>query len=254
MKTIIPCSITFFLALPLVILVHCSVGFSQIPNPALVGYFHNWNTINAPYIQLTSIDNRYNVIEVAFAIPKIGTDYNMEFTPDQVSQATFISQIQTLQAQGKKVLISIGGATATVKLDNIAERDTFISSMNNIINTYGFDGIDIDLEGSSISVSGGTIDSPTDSSIIHLIDAIEQMMTDYHTANGKKLLLTMAPETAFVQGGQSAYGGIWGAYLPIVHALRDSIDILQVQLYNSGTMFGIDGNIYSQGTSDLSLQ
>ena len=61
----------------------------------------------------------------------------------------------------------------------------------------------------------------------------------------------MAPETAFVQGGMSAYNGIWGAYLPLINALRDSIDLLQVQLYNSGTMFGIDSKIYSQATADF---
>jgi chitinase len=42
----------------------------------------------------------------------------------------------------------------------------------------------------------------------------------------------MAPETAFVQGGMSAFTGIWGAYLPVIHALRDSLDMLNVQLYN----------------------
>ncbi|MBK7382020.1 MAG: hypothetical protein IPI81_01605 [Flavobacteriales bacterium] len=46
-------------------------------------------------------------------------------------------------------------------------------------------------------------------------------------------------------------GGIWGAYLPLIHALRDRIDILQVQLYNSGSMYGIDGGIYAQGTADF---
>jgi chitinase len=61
----------------------------------------------------------------------------------------------------------------------------------------------------------------------------------------------MAPETAYVQGGQSAFGGIWGGYLPIIEGLKDSIDILQVQLYNSGSMYGIDGSIYSQGTADF---
>ena len=76
-------------------------------------------------------------------------------------------------------------------------------------------------------------------------------MGNYYTANNKRLLLTIAPETAFVQGGMSAYGGIWGAYLPIIHALRDSIEILHVQLYNSGSMYGIDGNIYTQGSSDF---
>ncbi|MFZ7168292.1 MAG: T9SS type A sorting domain-containing protein, partial [Bacteroidota bacterium] len=49
----------------------------------------------------------------------------------------------------------------------------------------------------------------------------------------------------------SAFGSIWGAYLPVIDALRDSLEILHVQLYNSGTMFGIDGNIYTQGTADF---
>jgi hypothetical protein len=52
-------------------------------------------------------------------------------------------------------------------------------------------------------------------------------------------------------GQAGAYGGIWGAYLPIIDALRDRLDILQVQLYNSGSMYGIDGGIYTQGTADF---
>lgn len=228
-----------------------SVAWSQIPQPALVGYFQNWQSVNAPYVQLDQIDSRYNVVEVAFAIPQSGTDYLMEFIPDQVSQATFITQIQTLQSQGRKVLLSIGGATAQVSLSNTMERDSFISSMTQLLVTYPFDGIDLDLEGSSVSVSGGTISTPTDLPIIYLIDAVKQIMDNYRSLYNRKLLLTMAPETAYVQGGQSAYGGLWGAYLPIIHALRDSIDLLQVQLYNSGSMYGIDGGIYTQGTADF---
>lgn len=145
----------------------------------------------------------------------------------------------------------MGGATAPISLSNITERDTFVSTMNSIINFYGFDGIDIDFEGGSLSTAGGSISSPVDAPIINLIDAIKQIMSDYYVSHNKKLMLTMAPETAFVQGGQSAYGGMWGAYLPVIDALRDSLDILQVQLYNSGSMLGVDGNIYSQGTADF---
>lgn len=224
---------------------------AQIPSPALIGYWHNWNDFNAPYLPLTSVDQRYNVVAVSFAIPETGTDFRMTFVPDQVTPAVLLSQIEQLQSQGRKVLISIGGATAHVSLDNIAERDTFIATMNSIINQYGFDGIDIDLEGSSVSVTGGTIANPVDAKIIHLIDAVKQITSDYHSANQKKMILTMAPETAFVQGGMSAFGGIWGAYLPIIHALRDSLDMLQVQLYNSGTMYGINGGVYTQGTADF---
>ncbi|MFZ7113893.1 MAG: glycosyl hydrolase family 18 protein [Bacteroidota bacterium] len=239
------------LNLTFVLLLSTVLSAAQIPNPALVGYWQNWNDGNAPYIQLDEIDSRYNVIEVSFAVPQAGTDYKMEFIPDQVSQPVLITQIQSLQGLGKKVLISIGGATAPVSLDNISERDTFVATMNAIINTYGFDGIDIDLEGNSLSTTGGTIANPVDAHVINLIDAIKQIMSDFYSAHNKRLLLTMAPETAFVHGGQSAYGGIWGAYLPVINALRDSIEILQVQLYNSGSMFGIDGNIYTQGTADF---
>lgn len=235
----------------LLFLVASIIATAQNPNPALIGYWQNWYSASAPYIQLNQVDSRYNIVDIAFAIPQAGTDYNMEFIPYQVSPAVLVSQIQTLQAQGKKVIISVGGATAPVSLDNITERDTFITSMNNIITSFGFDGIDIDLEGSSVSVSGGTISNPTDAKIINLIYAIKQLMADYYAANNKRLILTMAPETAFVQGGMSAYGGIWGAYLPVIHALRDSIEILNVQLYNSGSMYGIDGGIYTQGTADF---
>lgn len=224
-----------------------------MPSPALVGYWHNWNTVSAPYVQLDEVDARYNVVDVAFAVPKVGTDYNMIFIPYGATESNFIKQIQNLQSQGKKVLISVGGANDPISLDNKKERDIFISSMLSIINTYGFDGIDLDLEGASLILSGGTISNPIDSSIVNLIYAIKEIMNTYHISHGKKLLLTMAPETAFVQGGMSGYGSIWGAYLPIIHALKDSLDLLHVQLYNSGSMNGLDGKTYNQGTCDFIL-
>ncbi len=224
---------------------------AQDPSPALVGYWHNWNDLAAPYLELDQIDPRYNVIEVAFAEPAVGTTYDMQFTPSGTVPSTFITQVAAHQAAGRKVLISIGGANATVHLNSDAERDQFVASMMGIIGDHGFDGIDIDLEGSSVSITGGTIATPVDGTIVRLIEAVQAIMVQHRAATGNKLFLTMAPETAFVQGGQSAFGGIWGAYLPIIHALRDSIDILQVQLYNSGSMYGIDGGIYAQGTADF---
>ena len=229
-----------------------NVAKSQMPNPALIGYWHNWNDVSAPYIQLDAIDNRYNVIEIAFAIPTSASDMTMLFTPNVVSQNALISKIQSLQSQGKKILLSVGGANATIDLTTTANKNSFVSSMTALINTYGFDGIDIDIEnGNSILVNGGSIASPGNIAQVNLIDAIKQIMANYRTSHPQKLLLTMAPETAYVQGGQSAFGNIWGGYLPIIHGLRDSLDLLQVQLYNSGTMYGIDANIYTQGTADF---
>ncbi len=235
------------------IIILCAVAWAQAqaPNPALVGYWQNWNDFNSPYIPLDQTDSRYNYVVVSFATPKFGTDYQMQFSPEQVSPTVFASQIQTLQSQGRKVSISVGGANDPVSLDNETERDSFISSMIHILNVYNFDGLDIDLEGSSIAVTGGSIADPVDAKIIHLIEAVKEIMGNYHATHGRRLLLTMAPETAFVQGGMSAYSNIWGAYLPVIHALRDSMEILYVQLYNSGTMYGIDGGIYGQGSADF---
>jgi len=225
--------------------------YAQSPSPALVGYWQNWSDPAAPYFPLGEVDSRYNMVDVAFAVPETGTDYQMKFVPDRGTQAEFIQQIQTLQALGTKVNISIGGANAHPSLDNDSERDAFISSMGAIINTYGFDGLDIDLEGSSLAVHGGTINNPVDVPVINLIYAIKQIMANYHVLHAKKLILTMAPETAFVQGGLAAYTGLWGAYLPVIQALRDSLDILHVQLYNSGGTFGLNFVEYYQSTADF---
>lgn len=225
---------------------------AQLPNPALVGYWHNWNDGNAPYIDIDAVDARYNVITVAFAIPTSNTDMTMLFAPDRGTVQQFKQRIQNVQATGKKVILSVGGATATIDLTTTVNRDAFVTSIGTILTTYGFDGLDIDIEhGNSIYVNGGTIANPQSAAQINLIEAIRTIMANYRTANNRKLILTFAPETAYIQGGMSGYGSIWGGYLPIVDALRDSLDLIHVQLYNSGTMYGVDNQIYTQGTADF---
>ncbi len=220
-------------------------------NPVLIGYWHNWNDSSAPYIPLNQVDSRYSVICVSFAVPNSPSDMNMNFTPDGVSQSTFIAQVQTLQSQGKKVLLSIGGANTSVSLNNTNNRDVFVNSMSSLLTTYGFDGIDIDIEHGNSILASGTIANPTSVDVINLIAAINQIKTNYYATFNRNMMLTFAPETAYVHGGMSAFGGIWGGYLPLLDALRNDLDYVHVQLYNSGSMYGIDGNIYNQGTSDF---
>ena len=235
------------LSLPLTI----NVFAATAQNHDLIGYWQNWNDGNAPYIELADVDPRYTIIEVAFAEPVAGTTFDMIFAPAETDAATFIADVAALQAIGRKVLISIGGANATVRLNTESERDQFVASMLGIMGTYGFDGMDLDLEGTSVNISGGVITSPSDVTIINLIAAVHSIADAFEIQQGHRMMLTMAPETAYVQGGQSAYGGIWGAYLPIIDALWTRMDVLQVQLYNSGSMFGIDGAVYEQGTADF---
>ena len=224
-------------------------SFAQ--NPVLIGYWQNWNDANAPYISLGLTDTRYNVVCVSFAVPTSPSDMNMQFVPEGVTQNEFVNQIQTLKNQGRKVLLSIGGANTSISLPNVASKNAFVNSMNLLLETYPFDGIDIDIEHGNTILASGSIQNPTSPDCINLIEAIQEIKAHYFTIYNQTMMLTFAPETAYVQGGMSAYGGIWGGYLPILDALRNDINYLHVQLYNSGTVYGIDANIYTQGTADF---
>lgn len=225
---------------------------AQMPSGRiLAGYYHNWNTASAPHIPLNQSHTAYNLIHVAFATPVPGTLYKMEFNPVMYNPLNFRTQIQSVQATGKKVFISLGGGLHPVRMVNQTQQDTFVNTMSGILDYYGFDGIDIDFEGSSLLAIGNNINQPADSGAHYLIRAIRQLMGRHRTMYQRKLGLTMAPETAFVQGGMAAYGGIWGAYLPVIQALRDSLDLMQVQLYNSGTMPALNGQNYAAGTADF---
>ncbi|MBN8465361.1 fibronectin type III domain-containing protein [Corallococcus exiguus] len=215
----------------------------------LVGYWHNFDN-GSTNIRLRDVSSKFNVIQVAFAEPVTGAPSGtMGFTPYNATVAEFKADIATLKAQGRKVLISLGGANGTIHLDDAASRQAFVTSMQGLVNTYGFDGLDLDLEGASLSLNGGDTDfrNPTTPRIQNLIAGTRQLLND----NGAGFLLTMAPETAYVQGGYAAYGGPWGAYLPVIHALRDRLTYLHVQHYNTGTVMGLDGRAYAQSTPDF---
>lgn len=220
-------------------------------NAALIGYWQNWGGGAAPYLSLSEVDNRYNIINIAFALPRKGTNYDMAFEPQFTSSFDLKDEIFSLQKKRKKILISLGGGTSKVRISNGWEKKIFVQSMCNIIEAYQFDGMDLDLEGYSLYNYGGTIDNPLNAETNYLIKGVQEIMAIYHNKHGKKMMLTMAPETAMVQGGQRSFIGAWGAYLPVINALRDSLDILHVQLYNSGSMYGIDNQVYYQGSADF---
>ncbi|WP_298542084.1 glycosyl hydrolase family 18 protein [uncultured Aquimarina sp.] len=223
----------------------------DLPKRILVGYWHNFNN-GSSTPKLREVSEKWDVICVAFSEPKFGSRSDMTFNPYEIygSASEFINDVATVQARGQKVLISIGGANATVELNTSAEKNEFINSMTSIINTYGFNGLDIDLEGSSLSLAAGDTDfrSPTTPKIVNLIDATKQIRNNVGADN---FVLSMAPETLYVQGGFSAYGGASGAYLPVIYGLRSEMDYIHVQHYNTGCMLGLDGLCYSSATADF---
>lgn len=208
--------------------------FAALPQRVLVGYWQNWSPMTLP-----EIHSAYNVIQLAFATTKAGSDCEMEFQiPNTYTVESLKTDIISLQSQGKSVLLSIGGASDPVLLNNASAVQTFVKSMNDIFIAYDdvFDGIDIDFESTSLAVGSWTMNSPSQIQQ-NIIQAIQTLMQDYRSRTGKKMLLTMAPENVYIQGGLSAWQSSninGGAYLPIIDALRDSIDLLHPQYYNAG--------------------
>jgi len=225
-------------------------AFSQIPKPALVGYWQNWST----GLKLTDVHDAYNVIQLAFGTTEGSSLSKITFSlPWDYEKNSFIEDIDVLHSKGKVVILSLGGGNDPIRLDNEEAKQEFISSVNYILQSYNykFDGIDIDFESSSMAFgSSWTMNDPAPAQT-NLIEAIKTLMIDYKNATGKKMLLTMAPETVYLMGALSSYqinnlNG--GAMLPIIEQLEDDIDLLHCQYYNAGGAgggtFAIDGLIY----------
>ncbi|MFI8233185.1 chitinase [Streptomyces sp. NPDC085900] len=243
-----------------------SGGTSDLPTHALVGYLHASFANGSGYTRLADVPDSWDVIDLAFGEPTSATSGDIRFTrcpvtecPNAESDADFKAAIKAKQAAGKKVLISIGGQNGQVQLTTTAARDAFVSSVSNIIDTYGLDGLDIDFEGHSLSLNADDTDfrNPKTPVIVNLISALKTLKARY----GAKFVLTMAPETFFVQMGYQYYGtGKWGgqdprcgAYLPVIHALRDDLTLLHVQDYNSGPIMGLDNQYHSMGGADFHI-
>ncbi|MFF2524636.1 chitinase [Streptomyces liangshanensis] len=241
-------------------------GGTTLPAHALVGYLHSSFANGSGYTRMADVPASWDVINLSFGEPTSVTSGDIRFNlcpvtecPNVESAADFKAAIKAKQAAGKKVLISIGGANGQVQLATTAARDTFVSSVSKIIDEYGLNGLDIDFEGHSLSLNTGDNDfrNPTTPVVVNLISALKTLKAKY----GAGFVLTMAPETFFVQLGYQFYGsGPWGgqdpragAYLPVIHALRDDLTLLHVQDYNSGPIMGLDNQYHSMGGADFHI-
>ncbi|WP_214413387.1 chitinase [Sphaerisporangium fuscum] len=237
----------------------------NLPKRVMVGYLHASFANGSGYMRMSDVPDAWDVIDLAFGEPTSVTSGDIRFTrcaaaecPNVESDADFTAAIRAKQAAGKKVLISIGGQNGQVQLTTTAARDKFVSSVGAIIDRYGLDGLDIDFEGHSLSLNAGDTDfrNPTTPVVVNLISALRTLKAKY----GSKFVLTMAPETFFVQLGYKFYGpGTGGAdprsgaYLPVIHALRDDLTLLHVQDYNSGPITGLDDQWHTMGTADFHI-
>ena len=77
----------------------------------------------------------------------------------------------------------------------------------------------------------------------NLVQAIRELQVYYRENTGKRMMLTMAPETVYLVGGLSQWqvnNSNGGAMLPIIQEMKDEIDLLHCQFYNAYESVAID--------------
>lgn len=234
----------------------------------LIGYWHTWGgsaSGGVPFVKLRDLDKNWDVINISFAEPQRAgsTDGKMKF---EISGLTadytitdFKNDIKSLQAEGKKIVLSIGGYEGYFSLTSESALQQFVTDIKGFIDEYGFDGIDIDLEQSSVTFNSGAdpdYKNPVSPKVVYMIQAIREICNAY----GDDFILSWAPETFYMQLGYQFYGGLnaycdsrAGIYLPMIHALRDKTSYVHVQLYNSMAITASDGVSYSMGSSEAAV-
>ncbi|MEU0933827.1 glycoside hydrolase family 18 protein [Embleya sp. NPDC005971] len=202
-------------------------GGGQLPKHVLTGYWQNFN--NGATIQtIAQVPAEYDIIAVSFA-DATSTPGGVSFTLDPAlnySEAAFKADIAAKKAAGKKVIISVGGEKGTVSVNSSSSANNFANTLYTLIQTYGFDGVDIDLENGINSTY------------------MSQALRSLSGKVGAGLVITMAPQTLDMQSTGTEY-------FKTALAIKDILTVVNTQYYNSGAMLGCDGKVYSQGTVDF---
>lgn len=209
-------------------------------NGLITGYWQNWNSSDSINLKLKDVPKDYDIVAISFGYTKTGSekgivDFELDSTLSSnlggYSDTDLKNDIKTLQMRGQKVILSIGGAGNTILVDDSTSVNNFVDSTYSLIDSYGFDGIDINFEE---GVSPGYLSD----AILEISDLV-----------GEDFVLTMAPQTVDFKVNSS--GVVSGNYYELATELKSIITTVNMQMYNSGTQYGLDGNIYSEGTIDF---
>ncbi|WP_443049841.1 chitinase [Streptomyces sp. NBC_00287] len=200
-----------------------------LPKHAVTGYWQNFNN-GATVQKLSDVQSQYDIIAVAFA-DATGTPGAVTFNLDSAglggyTVAQFKADIQAKKAAGKKVIISVGGERGTVAVNDSASATNFANSVYTLMQEYGFDGVDIDLE-NGLNATYMT-----------------QALRSLSSKAGSSLIITMAPQTIDMQSTSNSY-------FQTALNIKDILTVVNMQYYNSGSMLGCDGKVYSQGSVDF---
>jgi chitinase len=217
----------------------------------LIGYWTGSRfTPNATPFPLHEIPPQWDVVLVAFATPdKTTPEGTLHFrVPRGIEPDQLKADIASLKAQGRKVMISLGGGGEYFKLDDAQDIPNFVNSVTSIVSDYGFEGVDIDFEAPSLVLAPGDTDfrHPTAPSIVNLITGLRQLREHF----GPGFMISLVPEGSQIPAGFASYGGQFGSYLPLAYGLRDILSFIDVQDYNTPPLEGLDGEIYQSSSVD----
>ncbi|OEJ29413.1 chitinase [Streptomyces agglomeratus] len=199
-----------------------------VPKHALTGYWQNFSN-GATVQKLRDVQAQYDIIAVSFADSTATPGqivFNLDPAVGYASVADFKADIAAKKAAGKSVIISVGGEKGNVTINSDASATAFANSAHALMQEYGFNGVDIDLEHGINST--------------YLSKALRQLSAKA----GSGLVLTMAPQTIDMQNTGTEY-------FKTALAVKDILTVVNMQFYNSGSMLGCDGKVYSQGSVDF---
>ncbi|GHF87047.1 chitinase [Streptomyces filamentosus] len=199
-----------------------------VPKHAVTGYWQNFDN-GAAKQKIRDVQAAYDIIAVSFADSTTTPGqitFNLDPAVGYASVADFKADIAAKKAAGKSVIISVGGEKGNVTINSDASATAFANSAYALFQEYGFNGIDIDLEHGINST--------------YLTKALRQLSA----LAGPKMVLTMAPQTIDMQSTGTEY-------FKTALAVKDILTVVNTQYYNSGSMLGCDGKVYSQGSVDF---
>ncbi|MGI4830883.1 MAG: glycosyl hydrolase family 18 protein [Janthinobacterium lividum] len=215
----------------------------------MIGYWASFLGENERF-SLRDVSPQWDVIIVAFSNSvKDGPEGAMDFkVPRGMTAEQFKSDVAYLKSKGKKVMVSLGGGGAQFALAHAEGVPNFVSSVTEMVDEFGFDGIDIDFESPALDLQPGdtNLRQPTSASTKNMITALRQLKSHF----GKNFMISLVPEGTQVPAGYPTYGGQFGSYLPLTYALRDVLSFVDVQDYNTPPLQGLDGEIYQPGSVD----
>ena len=138
-------------------------------------------------------------------------DSSLSSTLGGYSDANLRSDVATLHGRGQHVVLSVGGQNGTVSVGDSTAAANFANSVHGIMTSFGFDGVDIDLE-NGVNPS-----------------AMSQALHSLRSMTGSSLIVTLAPQTIDMQS-------TGGAYFQLALNIKDILTVVHTQYYNSGLL------------------